>query len=199
MKIFSNQDQEMWVDVIYAVLSQRKFDLKLGDMNYVFRNMIAKFVSSSGQYLISKGVEELVDKHPVFSKIKEPNRPTNLRGLFYGGASESSKLNMPTMFEHSIPAAVIRDELLKARSKFLESGGEKISFRTDVEKILQRSGRVVIILKDENKRLSRSKMPEGWDFFGTDQDNDLARYRAAMPPVLISQKYFPNRDKQICR
>lgn len=194
-----NSDQSMWVDVIHAVLREEKFNVHLGDMNYVFRNMIAKYASSTDQYYVSEGVEDLIDTQPVFEVARNAKGPLNLRKLFYGAKSESSKLGKPTMFEHSIPVAVVRDELLKAREKLYSSGCSEVNFRADVESILKLSGRVVIVLKEEDKRLSRSKMPSTWNYFSDDNENDLERYSLASPPVRISPKYKLYRDKHICR
>lgn len=194
-----NLDQSMWVDVIHAVLREEKFNLHLGDMNYVFRNMIAKYASSVDEYYVSEGVEELIDSDPVFGVARNAKGPLNLSKLFYGAKSESSKLGKSTMFEHSIPVAVVRDELIKAREKLYSSGGSSVDFRADVESILKLSGRVVIVLKEEDKRLSRSTMPSNWNYFSDDAENDLVRYRLASPPVNISAKYRLYRDKHISR
>jgi hypothetical protein len=185
----------MWIDVIGAVLFEKRFDLQLGDMNYVVRNMIAKYVSSASRYSVSKGVESLIDDNPtVFGGLSTENS-NNLKNLFYGGKSEASKIGKPTMFEHSVPAVIVRDQLLQLRS--IEIPNEnKQQFTERVRKVLLRSGRVVVVLKEENSRLSRKHMPTGWDYFSGD---DLERYRHAKPPVCISSKYIVPRDKHICR
>lgn len=194
-----NADQEMWSDVIHAVLSQEKFSLSLGDMNYVFRNMIAKFTSSVDRYHVSVGVENLIDSDPIFDNLKDQSSRLNLRKLFYGATSKSSGLGKPTMFEHSIPAAVVRDELIKARDRYILSGCSPDDFKAEVKFILSLSGRVVIVLKEEDKRLSRSRMPLEWNYFDENPENDLARYKSAYPQVCISSKYVLQRDVHICR
>ena len=187
-------DQLMWIDVISSTLFEERFDLNLGDMNYVIRNMIAKYVSSALKYNVSEGVEQLIDNNPAVFKGISSSGPNELTKWFYGGKSESSKLGKPTMFEHSIPAAVIRDRLIQARSTFL--AGTREEFKAEVTKILCRSGRVVIVLKEENARLLRYKMPRGWDY---ESGDDLERYLQASPPVIVSKKYHLPRDGRICR
>jgi radical SAM superfamily enzyme len=49
----TSEAQEMWMDTIISVVNQPKFNIKIGDMNYVLGNMIAKYVSSSKHYRIS--------------------------------------------------------------------------------------------------------------------------------------------------
>ena len=188
------QDQLMWIDVITSVLFERRFDLKLGDMNYVIRNMIAKYVSSASRYSVSKGVECLIDKNPMVFGGLSTEKPNNLKALFYGKKSKSNELGKPTMFEHSIPAVVTRDQLLALRPMIYSA--TKPQFAERVGEILSRSGRVVIVLKEENARLSRKSMPSGWDFFS---GTDVARYMQAQPQVLISKKYILPRDQHICR
>ena len=51
----TSEAQEMWMDTIISVVNQPKFIIKIGDMNYVLGNMIAKYVSSSKHYRISAG------------------------------------------------------------------------------------------------------------------------------------------------
>lgn len=191
-----NKPQLMWVDVIYAVLCQGRFDLRQGDMNYVIRNMIAKFVSSSDEYFVSEGVEMLISGNQSLRSEFSKEEPVNLRKLFYGAKSVAAQLNQPTMFEHCIPAAVVRDQLVKARSAFVENQKSAEEFKLAVEAILSNAGSVVIVLKEENLRLSRSTMPSDWDYFSSDK---LARYRVASPEVKISSLYKAQRDQHICR
>ena len=49
----TSEAQEMWMDTIISVVNQPKFIIKIGDINYVLGNMIAKYVSSSKHYRIS--------------------------------------------------------------------------------------------------------------------------------------------------
>lgn len=191
-----NNPQKMWVDVIHSTISEPRFDLKIGDMNYVIRNMIAKYVSSADQYLVSEGVESLIESNELMAIQLGSGLRTDLRKLFYGSKSVATSHGKPTMFEHCIPAAVVRDELMKHRDKFI---GNKISpeeFRQATESTLVNSGPVIIVLKEENERLSRSKMPTGWDYNSGDI---FARYKQANPEVRISKKYKPLRDHHICR
>ena len=41
----TSEAQEMWMDTIISVVNQPKFIIKIGDMNYVLGNMIAKHES----------------------------------------------------------------------------------------------------------------------------------------------------------
>lgn len=191
-----NNPQKMWIDVIHSTISEPRFDLKIGDMNYVIRNMIAKYVSSADQYLVSEGVELLIDSNESINNQLASGLQTNLRKLFYGSKSVATDHGKPTMFEHCIPAAVVRDELMKHREKFIVNKISSEEFRQATESTLLNSGAVVIVLKEENERLSRSKMPSGWDYNSGDR---FARYKQANPEVRISTKYKPLRDHHICR
>lgn len=70
------------------------------------------------------------------------------------------------MYEHPIPAKVVRTELLKSN-------------RTEatVAKILKQSGKVTLLLRTENQKLKnaklRSDMPAGWEI----GDDPTARYQ----------------------
>ena len=71
-----NASQLMWIDVITAVLSQPTFDVKIGNMGYVFKNMIAKYVSSSDYYRVSLGTyEELIKPNSELLKLIETDLP----------------------------------------------------------------------------------------------------------------------------
>lgn len=191
-----NETQLMWVEIIFRVLTAPRFDLKRGDLDYVLRNMLAKHTSSQDVYLVSVGVEGLVTSDNEMLEAFETRRPIDLRKFFYGGKSKASKLGAPTLFEHSIPAAVLRRELLPIRSR-LQKGEltEDASYEL-VSQVLLNCGDVVIILKEENRRLARSTMPEGWVF---GRDSPLARYDTADPPVLISERFKAYRNEKICR
>ena len=196
IQIFMNEPQLMWLDIIHALIRQPKFNLKIGDLNYVFRNMIAKFVSSAEIYHVSAGVEALIDGNPELKEKVINGEKINLKNYFYGGKSYYASQSIKTLFEHSIPAAVIRDELVLLREKIFSSD---MSLQESFEKtknVLLHSGFVVVVLKEENQRLLRKSMPDGW-VFGADP---FDRYAKATPTeVVVSEKYRVKRDAHICR
>jgi hypothetical protein len=80
-----NTPQLMWIDVITAVLSQPTFDVKIGNMGYVFKNMIAKYVSSSDYYRVSCGAfNELIKPNPELHRLIKANEPLDMKKYFYG-------------------------------------------------------------------------------------------------------------------
>ena len=72
------------------------------------------------------------------------------------------------MYEHSIPASVIRGILLNVDSR-----------EENVRNILRQSGYVVVVMRSEDEALSKHglarKMPEFWSF----GDSPFARYEMA--------------------
>jgi hypothetical protein len=74
-----NAPQLMWIDVITAVLSQSTFDVKIGNMGYVFKNMIAKYVSSADYYRISLGAFNELIKPKSRDRIRFPQIKILLR------------------------------------------------------------------------------------------------------------------------
>ena len=119
-----------------------------GDAGYILCNMIAKYTLFSDQYAISAmALEKLLRKRINLEAEQK-------RKKFYGRKK-------PFMYEHSIPAKIIRSELLK-------------SDRTEetVQRILSYSGQVVLIHRLENNLLKKaglnSAMPSDWKF-GDDQ------------------------------
>jgi hypothetical protein len=190
------EPQLMWLDIIHAILLQPKFDLKLGDLNYVFRNIIAKYVSSSEVYRVSKGVEILIDRDEDLKTRILNSEKINLKAYFYGGKSSYAKIGIKTLFEHSIPAAVIRDQLLLLREKIFQQEEFRTNSLELTKTILLNSGFVVVVLQEENRCLLRKSMPIGWTY-GSDP---FDRYHKASPhKVILSEKYFVHRDHHICR
>ena len=177
-----NETQLMWLEIIHRVITAPRFDLAKGDLNYVLRNMLAKFTSSTETYYVSVGVEELINRDEILSAEFAKRAPIDLGKLFYGKASRSTKLGFPTMFEHTVPVAVLRNELLKVRERYLSRQLSEDTAFDETKQVLSNCGEVVIVLKEENKRLSRATMPEGW-IFG--EGCSFARYEAATPPVKI--------------
>jgi hypothetical protein len=155
-----NAPQLMWIDVITAILAQPTFDVKIGNMGYVFKNMIAKFVSSSDYYRVSTGVFNLIIKPNLeLHQLILNDTPLNMKKYFYGR-------DRPSLLEHMVPTSVTAKALL-ALGK--EPTKEQVSF------ILRNSGEIAIILREENNLLPRSKMPENWNF----SDSYYARYLEA--------------------
>jgi len=152
-----NAPQLMWIDVITAVLAQPTFDVKIGNMGYVFKNMIAKYVSSADYYRVSYGAfNQIIKPNLELLRLIEADEPLDMKKYFYGK-------DKPSLLEHMIPTSVTANALLclgKSPSK------ENVSY------ILRNSGEVAIVLRDEDKLLSKSKMPKNWTF----SDSYQARY-----------------------
>lgn len=152
-----NAPQVMWIDVITAVLAQPTFDVKIGNMGYVFKNMIAKYVSSADHYLVSYGAfNELIKPNTELLGLIEADEPLDMKKYFYGK-------DKPSLLEHMVPASVTAKALL---------GLGKSPSKEDVSYILRNSGYVAIILREEDKLLSKSRMPKNWVF----SDSYHARY-----------------------
>lgn len=125
-----------------------------GNAGYLFNNMIAKYTLYADHYAISKAaLQKLVGEGVDLKDI-------HTRYRFYGK-------ERPYMYEHSIPANIIRTELL--RSDRAEA---------TIKRIMKQAGKVSLILRKEDKMLKDgqlgSKMPPGWTI-GEDQE---ARYKA---------------------
>jgi hypothetical protein len=156
-KAMLNDAQLMWIDVISAIISQPSFNINVGDMSYVFKNMIAKFVSSADFYKVSKAVyEQIISKNDELYKIIKSDQRVNIKKYFYGK-------DKSTLLEHMIPTSVTARALLAL--------GPSAS-KEDVSFILRNSGCVAIILREEDKLLPKSKMPENWQL----GDSYYARY-----------------------
>jgi hypothetical protein len=152
-----NAPQMMWIDVITAVLAQPTFDVKIGNMGYVFRNMIAKYVSSADYYRVSYGAfNELIKPNPDLLRLIEADEPLDMKKYFYGK-------DKPSLLEHMVPTSVTATALL---------GLGKSPSKENVSYILRNSGEVAIVLREEDKLLSKSKMPKNWTF----SDSYHARY-----------------------
>jgi hypothetical protein len=178
LKMRLNAPQLMWIDVITAILAQPTFDVKIGNMGYVFKNMIAKFVSSSDYYRVSTGVfNSMIKNNLELHQLILNDSPLNMKKYFYGK-------DKPSLLEHMIPTSVIAKSLL-ALGK--EPKKEQVSF------ILRNSGEVAIILRTEDKLLSKSKMPENWNF----SDSYYARYLEA--GVTLEEGIRVKRNESIYR
>lgn len=126
-----------------------------GDAGYLFSNMIAKYTLAASRYRISSLAlgwfcDNKVDLSAEYT-----------RSRFYGK-------NSPLMYEHSIPASIIRGILLNAEAR-----------EDAVQTILQQSGYVVVVMRSEDEALSSHglarKMPDAWCF----GNNPFARYEMA--------------------
>lgn len=148
--------QEMWVDVIVSVVTQEKFNIEIGNMDYVLGNMVAKFVSSSKYYKITEQALEYIDSIGINSK-----EPLHVKKHIYGKEKN-------TILEHMIPASVIKKAIVQHRNH-----------SDEIKRILSNSGFVIIATRDEDELLKNaklsSKMPENWTGFG---DKPEKRYEA---------------------
>ena len=129
-----------------------------GDAAYLLGNMIAKYTLAADHYAIS--VEAVAE----FERLRVDLSQVYARSRFYGKRGGKN----PFIYEHPVPAGVIRDHLLSATHD-----------RSTVGQVLRSAGQVAVLLRTEDDRLneiglSRS-MPAGWSV----GDDPLARYHAA--------------------
>ena len=151
-----NSDQRALIQWLIAGLKIKEVRELKGDSGYLLSNMIAKVTLAASAYSIS---EEALKK---FNLMNVDLNERYSRSKFYGK-------KQPFVYEHSIPASIVR-------SRLLELAPLKDS---EVEHILLSAGSVAIILREEDKKLSSiklaRKMPDGW-FWGADS---FARYKTA--------------------
>ena len=87
----------MWVDLIHCVINQTRFDLSLGDLDYVLRNMIAKMISSASHYNLSRR---------GFSEVQALNlditAPIRIKKFIYG-KSRATLLERHSIRLHRTP------------------------------------------------------------------------------------------------
>jgi hypothetical protein len=150
-----NDDQRAlrrWIQAGLAIGEVRNLH---GDAGYILNNMIAKYTLAAQTYRVSVEAERNLHAQGVAF-----DRPV-LRGSLYGKSK-------PTIFEHAIPAKVVRERLLASSGSMVAVG-----------RILSRAGPVVIILRTENTRLRENglsqKMPPSWKW----GDDVLARHTHA--------------------
>jgi hypothetical protein len=173
-----NTPQLMWLDVISATLAQPTFDMSIGNMGYVFKNMIAKYVSSADHYRVSEGVlNELIHPNSDLRLKIENCDALDMKKYFYGK-------DKPSLLEHMVPASVIAKALLDLG---------KQPNKDDVAYVLKNSGDVAIVLRSEDKLLLKSKMPSNWKI----GDSTFARYKLA--GVKLVDDYWVKRNKTIYR
>jgi len=146
----------MWADIIQGVVINPLFNEKIGDMNYVLGNMIAKYVSSAEHYRITE--EGL--KHIRDIGLNE-TQPIHTAKHLYGKDKN-------TILEHIIPVSIIKKEIIKNRGD-----------ASQVANILANSGFVVIATRNEDRILTDAKlskqMPSNWTGFG---DRPEKRYES---------------------
>jgi len=127
-------------------------------INWITRNLIAKFSLANDYYLITDFTKKQLESI----------------NLDYSNRRNKKKINNYT-FEHPIPAKVVLTELLKVKTY------------EERMKILNFADCVVILSKDEDKKLLsvklRSSMPKNWSYF----DNIFARYDQVGISVLESK------------
>ena len=157
-----NVDQLMWIDLLDAMLSLESFDLKKGDLQYVFSNAIAKMISSNRCYWITKDVEIHLEKEGYGLNDDIPTKK-----LFYGNRSGRN-----TTFEHVVPVGVI--------SKYLWKNRKIGQSKANIEKCIRGCGGVTIMSKEDDNKLEKAglsrKMPESWVDF---DDDPFIRYQVA--------------------
>jgi hypothetical protein len=128
-----------------------------GDAGYLLNNMIAKYTLAASAYAVSESAETLLLQQGVDFGRTYPRR------AFYGKRDGRN----PFIYEHAVPAGVLRAELLGA-------GGDE----QRVSEILMEGGPVAVLLRTEDELLRAaglgSRMPEGWRI----GDDPLARYHA---------------------
>jgi hypothetical protein len=153
--------------------------MEIGNMSYVFRNMIAKYVSSADYYLVSEGVYETKIKHDVelYETILNGNPVDMKKKAFYGKKADS-------LLEHMIPVSVTAKALVDLRPS---------PSKNEVSKILMNAGHVAIILRTENELLPKTKMPDNWKYF----DSCFARYEKA--GVRLAEGIYVKRGNAIYR
>ena len=158
--MIENEDQAALRDWITKGLEIAAVRNLKGNSGYLLNNMIAKYTLYNDEYYISeRALEKLnsdnIDLDKRYSRIS-----------FYGSKK-------PYIYEHAIPAKVIRDLLLKCKSN-------------EVKSIFDKAGIVALILKEEDKELNncdlKSKMPDGWEI----GDDPKLRYKKA--GIDISEK-----------
>lgn len=173
-----NEAQKMWIDILDCILSQKSFNLAKGDLDYVFRNMIAKMISSADFYWVTDGVERLIEE-----KGLSKTEPIPTKKYFYGKRSGNK-----TVFEHVVPVSFIRD--------YLKDNRQDGKNRENITECIRKSGGVTIMLREEDRRLSDQKlsrkMPRDWHI----GDDPFKRYDAAgiKRPTLRIRRIGP-----ICR
>ena len=149
-----NSDQKALRLWITAGLGIPEVASLYGDARYLIGNMVAKYTLAADSYKISVAAANR------FAQMNVDLTTTWPRSKFYGTGS-------PFKYEHVIPAAIIRKALLEC------DGAE-----STVKEILQQSGFVAVLLRDEDDKLRsaglNARMPGSWQI----GDDPMARYNA---------------------
>ena len=155
-----NKDQvalARWITVGLGIKEVRALH---GDSGYLFNNMIAKYASAMENYSVSVEAENLLLEQGV--KWQE----VYTRGRFYCRGSSF-------MYEHAIPASIIRNQLLQVSQE------QRISFDAVVEELDYSSHVVVVLRRPQNDKLKacglNARMPDGWRW----GDDPFDRYTKA--------------------
>ncbi len=150
-----NSDQVALLEWITAGLQIPEVRNLHGDAGYLLNNMIAKFSLAASEYLLSRAALSRLGQEGV--DLSRRYR----RSKFYGKKS-------PFLYEHTIPASLVRQQLLLVQP-----------VRVEVEVVLNSAGAVAVVLREEDDLLRthglRSSMPGGWTW----GDDPLARYHVA--------------------
>jgi len=140
-----------------------------GDAGYLLSNMTAKYTLAASMYRLSERA------HAWFLDNKIDLSSEYARSRFYGKSGQF-------MYEHSIPASVIRSALLQVEPT-----------AQNVAEILAKSGFVVVVLRSEDDLLRSHglarTMPSSWNF----GDDPYARYQAA--GIALSEAYLKVKGK----
>ena len=127
-----------------------------GDAGYLLNNMIAKYTLAADTYTISAEALEEFELRGIDLSV------THSRRTFYG----LQKGGNPFIYEHAVPAGVIRDTLLT---------GPRTA--DAISQTLRDAGPVAVLLRTEDARLREAglnaRMPGGWVV----GDDPLARYK----------------------
>ena len=150
-----NVDQIALIKWITAGLAIKEVRELHGGAPYLFSNMIAKVTLAADQYFLSVNALNRLNQDKVdLNKIYK-------RSTFYGKKS-------PYMYEHTIPASIVRSKLLTVTP-----------LEEEVINVLNAAGHVVMILREEDNLLRSNgltrKMPHGWEW----GDDPFARYHSS--------------------
>ena len=150
-----NVDQIALIKWITAGLAINEVRELHGGAPYLFSNMIAKVTLAADQYFLSVNALNRLNQDKVdLKKIYK-------RSTFYGKKS-------PFMYEHTIPASIVRSKLLTVPP-----------LEEEVINVLNQAGHVVMILREEDVLLRSNgltrKMPHGWEW----GDDPFDRYHSS--------------------
>jgi hypothetical protein len=131
-----------------------------GDAGYLLNNTIAKYTLAASGYAVSESAERLLLQQGVDFERTYPRR------AFYGKRGGRN----PFIYEHAVPAGVLRAELLGAR------GDDE-----RVLEILMGVGPVAVVLRAEDERLRAARLgSQGDDVVHSNLAVDL-KNKAANP------------------